>query len=395
MGVYKTLTTPGARVWMTAQTGGDAAELWDEARQDVLASPLSPLFKFRKARGSELMLAPHNGGQFRPHPPNEEKLHGKQSDVNIIDEAWVFDEAQAAALMQAIVPTQFSRPGAQLIIVSTMGTSKSTWFHGLVDRAQAGDPGIALLEWGIKPSDNPGDLETVAAAHPVLGHTMNTEILKDALSKMGGNITEFARAYGNRRIGSKDRLIPAEAWNRVQDSKNLIPESARVCFAAAVDIDRTEAVIAAAYFDKENETAYAEIVERRPGLTWVAKRLIHLSEMHANDGVIVDNYGPAATIYDELTRLKFKTVDLNARDVTTACQSFFDMVISTPPGIRIKPSSLLDAAVDIVVRRQIGDGWAWGRRQSVGSIAALEAVTLAVHAARHVKLPPPKPRVYF
>ena len=46
------------------------------------------------------------------------------------------------------------------------------------------------------------------------------------------------------------------------------------------------------------------------------------------------------------------------------------------------------------VRKRIGDGWAWSRRGSVGSIASLEASTLAVHGLTHT-LEAPAPEMRF
>jgi hypothetical protein len=84
-----------------------------------------------------------NLSQLRPHPPTEAALHGKQSDRNDIDEAWAFEEVRGKALMQAVAPTQLTRPHAQTFIWSAGGTAGSTWLADLVARGRGGDPGIA------------------------------------------------------------------------------------------------------------------------------------------------------------------------------------------------------------------------------------------------------------
>lgn len=391
--VHRALTKPNARVWLTAQTGQDAADLWNECRESIGRSPLAPLFQARKARGSEDLVVPMLGSHFRPHPPGPEKLHGKQSDLNILDEGWVFDEATADELMQAIVPTQATRPGAQVIIISTMGTAASTWFHGLCAKARAGDPEIALLEWGISDGDDPADLQTVAAAHPAYGYTLTEKSLSTGFSKMGGKINQFARAYGNRATGAMERLIPEGVYQAAKSTTDLIPEDARVCFAAAADVDRTEAVIAAGWYNPQTGVVYGEIIDRRPGITWCAKRLAELVEKHDNAGIMIDPASPAGTIADDLKRADIPLLDMTARDLITACQLFWDSITATPPTMRLPEDPALDTAVDLVAKRNIGDGWVWARRGLGGSVAPLEAITLAQYAARHVKPAPPKPQV--
>jgi hypothetical protein len=102
----------------------------------------------RRAAGSEALVFT-NGSALRPHPPTRDGLHGEQSDHNDVDEAWAYDEVQGDGVLQAIEPTQATRPGAQTWIWSTRGDRNSTWFHGLINRAYSGEPGFALFDFGI------------------------------------------------------------------------------------------------------------------------------------------------------------------------------------------------------------------------------------------------------
>lgn len=393
--VHRILTKPGARVWYTAQTGADAADQWRENLDKVNASPIAPVFVSRRANGSQVLTCRATGGRFSPHPPTEEKLHGKQSDLNVIDEGWAFDEAEASALMQAIVPTQATRPGAQVIVVSTMGTARSTWFHGLVDRARAGDPGIALLDWGIAPGDDSTDLEVIAAAHPAYGHTVDMASLEDARAQLGAT-AEFARGYGNRATGSMERLIPLDAWQSVQSS-DAIPPDAEISFGAAIDIDRTQGAIAAGWISPDGEPML-EVIDVRPGTSWMRERLAELRQRHRSAGTCVDPVGPSGPLADELTRTArpgdgLELIPINARDLTSTSAEFYDRVLTGR--IKIRPDRDLDLAAEIVARRRLGDAWTWSRRGSSGSIAALEAVTLAMYAASHRPAPPSAPLIFM
>ena len=110
----------------------------------------------------------------------------------------------------------------------------------------------------------------------------------------------------------------------------------------------------------------------------------------------------ASTLADELKRMDVTMVPLTTRAVTGACADFHDRVTEVDadggyaPRIRIRPDSALDIAAEIVSARRIGDAWAWSRRgpSSGGTIAALEAATLAVYAAHHQPAPPAAPAIY-
>ena len=387
----RVLSQTDARVWYTAQTGTDAADQWRECLDTVLKSPVRPLFDFRRANGAQCLWSPQTGGRFSPHPPTEEKLHGKQSDLNILDEAWAFDEIQAEALMGAIVPTQATRPNAQTIIVSTMGTARSAWFHGMCDRARSGEPGMAILEYGIGPDDDPNDLDVIAAHHPAYGYTIDMESIRAASAQLSP--AEFARAYGNRATGAVERLIPADRWNAAI-SPELIPVDARVCVGAAVDIDRTQTAIAAAWVDPYG-VPYVEVIDVRPGTAWAPSALRSILDHNDVAALVVDQVGPSGSLHDTLARDGVDVSPITPRELTATCGEIYDRVMSTPPRIHILDDPALNLAAEIVTKRHLGDAWAWSRRGSSGSIAALEAATLALHGALHVKPPAAKPFVYL
>ena len=396
--IHRMLTGQSRRVWSTAQNGLKARKKWLEQVEVIETGrfPLADLFKVKKSQGSEQLSIPRLGSHFSPHPPTEDSLHGEQSDLNFIDEGWVFDEAEAQALMQAIVPTQATRPGAQTVIVSTMGSAGSTWFHGLVDQAKQPGANIALLEWGINPEDDPTDLELVAANHPAYGHTLDMSALEAAKYQLAP--TEFARAYGNRATGARERFIPLEAWQSAQTAEK-IPRDADVVLGAAVSVDRTEVAIAAAALTDDG-TPIVEMVDVRPGTGWALERLIALVDRHDTPPPLVDRIGPSGTLADQLTQAGLETARFGVRELTTACADFMDRLTRVDvdgvasPDIKIRPDDALDLAAELAEQRRVGDAWAWDRKRPAGSIAALEAATLALYALMHRPAPPIAPAIY-
>ena len=384
--IARALRSNRAKVWHTAQTGAEAANKFLELAGIMETSPLGPYVKIRRAQGSWGATF-SNGSTLKPHPPTEASLHGEQSDLNLIDEAWSFDQVKGMAIIQAITPTQATRPGAQTVITSTAGTADSIWFRSYVERGRAGSEGIAYFEWSIPDDVDPTDLEAVAAHHPAVGHTINMKALEAAAAQMTPG--EFARAYGNRWSESKELVFPADAWLRAR-TEIAIPDDARVAFGAAVSVDRKSAAICAAAI--VGGIPVVELIEFRPGTEWVGPRLKELNAKHRSD-VCVDRYGPSGTVADFLDLNKVKVLPLASRDLTAACGEVHDRVMQGR--ILFRPHQSMDDAVKHATKRPVGDAWAWARRGTEVSIAPLEAATLALRAITHVKPAPQKPSVHF
>ena len=204
--LQRCMTRQAARIWYTAQTGIKAREQMWEMMDAVDLSALGSITKSKRGAGDTSIELPALASRIRAHPPTPDSLHGNQSDLNVIDEGWFFDEALAAGLMGAITPTQATRKNAQTIVVSTSGTAASTWFHGLVDLGYEGE--LCLIDYGIGPETGADDFAAIAAAHPAIGHTQDVSILESARIQLSEG--EFLRAYGNRRTQTYERLLAVE-----------------------------------------------------------------------------------------------------------------------------------------------------------------------------------------
>lgn len=391
-------TLPTQKAWYTAQTGTDArdkfVEMVDEA-EAVNGGRPSPLRRFwvsKRAAGNTRMIF-KNGSVFRPHPPTVDSLHGKQSDLNLIDEGWSFTEPEGAALLQAITPTQATRRAAQTIILSTAGDASSTWFHNLIDTAPDRD-GVALIDFGIGPDVDPTDIDAVAAAHPAIGHTIDRAALVGALAQLGPS--GFARAYGNRRTTSRERIIPADAEHAAETTSE-IPAGVPVGFGLAVAVDRSAATIAATAI--VDGVPVTEVIDRRPGTAWAAAAMAALAAGNQHHGIAIDRYGPAATVADELDQRGVELLPIQTRDATTAAADWFDRIThrqdgDLTPRIRIRRDPALSEAIAAAAWRHVGDARTFGRRTSAASIDALEASVMATYAATHLPGPELAPMIW-
>ena len=374
---------PRRRVWYTAQNGQYARDAWAEV-VDELSGPGSPLagrLRVRRQSGGEVALFP-NGSTFRPFPPTRDALHSKQSDLVIVDEAWRHNAARGAELLQGIGPTQATRPGAQVIVVSTAGAyDTSTFLKPLVDRGRGGDPAIAYLEWSIPDGIDPFDLDAVVKYHPAIGWTIGREFIERERGILDDMPGEFARAYGNRWTQTLERVIDAAAWSKAATVQTMAP--GRPAIAADIALDRSRSAILACH------RGILEVVASRPGTDWIAAEMRAIVAAQSPAAVVVDRVGPSATLADDLEAAGVALFPLTSALYAAACARFEDDLTNGRIRYRLHPA--LDAAVDGAAKRPYGEGWAWGRRNAAAPIPELVAATLASWADQHRPADPVRP----
>jgi hypothetical protein len=382
-GMHRCLQGPNRESWFTAQTGKDATDLYRKFAAKVMLSPLREAVSGKpRFQGGSEALTLVNGSTLRPHSPKHDALHGKQSDHNDIDEGWAFDEEQGAALFQAIDPTHATRPGAQTFVWSTRGDASSTWFHNLIDRGYAGD-GVALFDWGIPYGADATDLDLVVRHHPAAGLVIEREHLESARITIP-DPAEYGRAYGNVPSGGRETVIPADAYAAARTTEPV--PAGRPTYGVAVSMDGEYGSLFAAVADSEGRP-WVELIERRPGRSWLVDRVKSLKE--PGDGVAVLRAGPAAPVADALELAGVQLLTPNSIAYAAACQDLYDRVTDVDgPRLVHRASEELDAAVDVAGRRRLEEGgWVWSPKRSTGHIDPLEAATLAAWAVARTEAP--------
>jgi hypothetical protein len=379
---------PGFRAWYTAQTGQDARDqLLKFEEENLRGRPLAPLVHLRRTNGSEALEWP-NLSRIRPHPPTEQKLHGKQSDRNDIDEAWAFSEAEGKALMQAVGPTHLTRPTAQTYVWSAGGTVESTWLAGLVARGREGDPSVAYFEWAIPEDADAEDLEVILEHHPAAGRTISRGSL-EALraTSFADDPAGWARAAGNRWTEVIGGAIAAADWRRLRYA-DPIPAEAPVAYGAARSADGTQVVIAAAAL--VDDLVVCEIVAVLEGGYGAAEQVRAI----CTDGpVAIATSGPSAGLAKQVKRYRrVQLVPCSDADYSAACADLDDAI--GPGAYRFRRHDVLDDAVKVAAKRALGDGgFVWSRKSATAPVAALEACTLAAHALTTRPLSKGRPRI--
>lgn len=380
----RAIATPQGRVYFTMQTAKDAVDWLTNEHWPMLA-PFGNAAALRRMAGSEHVKFRASDGLVRPFPPNPTGLHGKTSDLVIVDECWAFDLVRGQQLDQAIVPTQATRPNAQVWKVSTAGDAAALWWLGTVEAGRAAveagrTDGVAYFEWSCPDDLDPTDPASWPEYHPAYGRTIGPESMAAALELLGPD--EFARAYGNRWVSMVARVIPLTSWRAVADPDAAIPEPGKMALGFDVALDRSDAAVAAAWRD-ETGLAHLELADYRPGVGWLPERVGELIDRWEPRAFAYDAAGPAIDVADVLARAGVAVDGIKAREYAAACAGLLEAITSDPPGVKIRPHPAMDAAAGAAARRSVADAWAWGRRQSSTSIAALTASTVALWAYDH------------
>jgi hypothetical protein len=381
---HRCLSRRDARVWLTAQTGRDAADWLRDEHLPLLesAAALSGRYTRRLSSGAESVRWPGLGSIFRVFPPIRDALHGKQSDLVFVDEAWAHTADVGEALMLAIGPTQATRPGAQVWVLSAEGDDASTFLHAWTDRAAAAveadtGRGLCVVSYGVPADLDATDPEVVARYHPAVGHTIDVDFLRAELERIGG--PAFARAYGNRRTGARSAVIDPTAWSAL--TRPLAPPTTRrVALGFDVDPDSTGGSLAAAWRDGDGRLR-VQLRSHLGGVAWLPDAVAEHYRRWSPTRVAYDPAGPAGATADRLARAGRQLMPLSGRDYAAACSAFLDAV--RDGALAHDGAPAVDLAVAAADRRQVGDAWVWDRRTAAVALSPLIALTLAAWAVDH------------
>lgn len=367
------------RIVYSAQTGNDARKKLIEDQVPLLI-PRKKTFGIRRilrGMGNEAVEF-INGSRIVLLASMADSGHGKTIDLGIKDELFAdFDDRRD----QALIPAMATRPAAQVITASTMGTDESLPLNRAIERGRVAvesgaREGIAYFEWSASPDDDPDDPATWRGCMPALGHTISEDVVRHA--RMTLTDGEFRRAFLNQLTKSDERVIPAGAWEDVCDPR-VAPTGALV-FSIDVNRERTAgAIVAASVADRP----MVELIDHRASTGWLVGRARELSDRHGGQWV-VDGSGPAGSLIPDLEHAGLTVHPVTSRELIDACGSFYDAVMGGD--VRIRRNPKFDEAAAGAAKRQVGDAWAWTRKNAAADISPLVAATLAFWGAQRLSV---------
>ena len=387
----RALVNRNRSAFYTAQTGKDATARWKDLIKQIESSVLAPFVQTKLAQGSQSMAFP-NGSSIAPFAPTPKSLHGYTPDDVMLDEIFEWTTEQGESLMGAVKPAQQTRVNRQLWLVSTMGTQDSEFLNSWIEtgRAAAGDPnsGICYFEWSLAEG-----LDSYAPEnwgfHPALGHTITADTLQEATGSH--SVGEWERAYMNRRTKVATKWIPDETIEAITGAVSAPGDMSKVHLVFDVDPKPGGggAFVAAWRADDGKIHAKAYLADR--GRSWVAQA--------ARDALTMK---PARMTYDDTAINRHAAGDVasdqieatKTADFTTGCMMLLEMIETGGLVIEDTENGAIREALQGVVTRPLGEGWAISRSRSTIDVSLAVAMAGAVKSAAHVA-PMAAPRIRF
>ena len=395
---HRCLSMPDARVWITMQNGKTVDSWMREEHHAALlrAGAFKGQWKPSLRAGEVGVKWPLLGSTFYTFPPKRDALHSKQSDLVFVDEAWAHGAVVGNDIRQAVRPTMNTRPNAQLWIVSTLGDDSSVYLDGYIEMARAslGDPNtrVCFIDYGVDldADIDPDDLEAIAARHPAYGHTIGMQALIDAREEFrnatdaAGNkyddVNGWLRAYGNKPTRMRQLAFGAGLWAATARPRVPIPERAGIGLDATPSGDRF--ALGAGWKDDAGD-GYLEVVDNGAPTRETPAMVVDVCRRR-DSPLFVDRASMGALeLVDAIAaEAADKRRPLDVRFLSTAEYGSACGIVKR--GIERQTvhhfnDRDLDAAVDVLATRDLGDGGiGWARKGSAGSIAEMVATTVAL-----------------
>lgn len=310
---------------------------------------------------------------------------GFTADCLILDEAMILPDA----FMGAVLPVLSARPNPQVWYTGS-AVDQTIHEHGLVlarvrERGLEGaDPSLFFAEWSASDEldkvtpEMAGDPKCWARANPAYGIRISNEYIGNERREFSTNL----RGFAVERLGvgdwpdtslETDHVVPPEDWAACLDKTSRIDGSK--VFVFDISPDRRGCIAVAGL--REDGLPHVEVVEHRAGTGWMVDRLLELAKKHNPSAVACDAGGPAASLIPELEKHPddITLTELSAREVVQACGLFFDAILEHR--VRHGGQADLNDAVDGAAQRNLGDAWAWSRKNSSVDISPLVSCTLA------------------
>lgn len=350
------------------------------------------------------------------------RTRSKGAGRGIPPQVLYIDEAYYLIDLGAIVPSTSAQRNPQHWYSSSAPTPtpESESLRRLMRRGRAGAtgktraPGMAYFEWSARlpPTESRTewadavaarlhDPDAVAEANAALGTRLSMESV-ETMDRTAMTDEEYAR----ERLGLVyldeespiDPVIPPVAWQQCKSpaSEPVDP----VTFAFEVSHDRAWSNIGVSA-PSTLGGRHVEIVENRPGTSWVIDRLIELRDAHTPTAVVCLPSGPAGGLLAEAEtkglkvgvpegrdakgETKYHTI--TAGDYAQACAAAYDDIVEHR--WRHLGHGELDKAAATAEKRRTGDTWVFDRRGDV-DISPLTAVTLAAWVSSLPVLEPKK-----
>lgn len=330
--------------------------------------------KITEAHGEE-GIELRTGARLRFMARTRGSGRGFSADDLFLDESYELSSASVAAML----PTLSARPNPQIWYFSSAPLRDSDQLRKIVKRGRSDEPArrLAYFEWSAPRGSSLDDLGALAQANPGLGIRLSPEFCQTERDAM--DTVEYER----ERLGIEEdvtgsTVIDMRVWAQLQNKAQL---TGPLVIAFDMDNERAHTSIAVAG-GLPGGLIQAELIDNRTGHPfWLVDRIVELKRRHTPIKILVNGNSPANTEIAKLEKKKIEVYRVSAPEMVTACGQFYDHCRSDPehePTGRFAPHPALNASVSNARKRDLGDGWAWARKDATADISPVVAVTLAM-----------------
>lgn len=307
---------------------------------------------------------------------------GFSCDCLLLDEAQILSPAAWAA----ILPTMSARPNPQVWLFGTPPTPQDDGeVFGRIRAAglEGRSSRLAYLEWSADATDDLDDPAVWARANPAFGSRISYDAIADERAAMSDDQFAMERLGMWDEAGS-NRVISAQAWADAADELSSAAES----LALAVDVAPDRSWASVAWSGRRADGLWhVALEEQKEGVAWVAPFVAKLCALNQFRAVVVDGSSPAASVVEDLLRLKVKVTVTTAREVAESFGVFYDGVHEGT--VRHTSQGQLNASLAVARKRELMGGSAWSRKNATSDITPVVACTLALWGAQSSKVKRP------
>lgn len=358
--------------------------------------------EIRKTNGQEKILLHHRdceggdgcgcketGGSVEFIARSKGSGRGFTVDVLVCDEAQEYGEDAQAALL----PTISSAPSGDPLQI-LMGTPPAPGMDGSVFTrlrtvgVSGKDKRVSWVEWSIDNSAKISDRANWMASNPSLGIRLNINTVADEFGAMSPEM--FARERcGRWDIGAGGtRAFNVDDWNQL---KAMPPSDGIRCFGVKFSADGSHVALGAAMRPSDGPT-HVEAIKSAPmgdGITWLVDYLEARKARIAQ--VVIDGRAGTGYLVQALhdAGVGKRVALVPTVDQAITAHTMFDQAI-TNRELSHSGQKSLDGQIEDSTTRKIGTagGFGWEPITEGGSVAFVDAVTLAFWGARTTKRKP-------
>ena len=336
------------------------------------------------SNGKEALQRLDTGARLEFITRGRKTARGGSPQRVVFDEALFLTDDQLQAILPALSAQSMNAAGApQFIYTSSAPLPESAVLHRVRARGMAADGGGKLFfaEWSCVEGTDPADRDAWYASNPGMGIRISEAwVAENELTTLSPEAFAVERlgVVPAHDVGSA--VLPTVRWDACRDAGSQV--AGGVALALSVSPGSGSAAVGVAGV-RVDGLWHVEVTDHRPGTGWVVEVAKRASAV-LGVPVHVDPKSPTAGLLPALVAAGVDVVEVSTVEYVAACAAFQDAVlngrvchIGQPP---------LDAAVAGADVRTVGESWAWSQRASTVDISPLNAVTLALSAARSVSV---------